>query len=245
MPAVRRLVVVFSLTFVVGLIVAFPARVAYHWFAPQSVALSGIAGSLWRGSAAQANIAGLYLGELRWRLRPLALLRGRASFDVAASPAGGVLDGNAAIGIGGDVYLADTRAALPLDAVAGIAGVPGLRGTATADIERLHLRDGIPLAADGSGEVRGLLLPIVSPQSIGGYRVEFFTQEDGVVASVEDTDGFVDIAGRLLLAPDRSYEFLGQLAPKPETPAAVADQMRFLGSPNARGQYELRLEGAL
>ena len=245
MPALRRLVVVFGLTLVASLVVTFPARVAYHWFAPPTVAMSGVAGSIWRGSARQASVAGVYLGELSWRLRPLALVRGRASFDVSASPAGGVLDGNAAIGFGGDVYLVDTRAALPLDAIAGMAGVPGLRGTATADIERLRLRDGTPLAADGSAEVRGLLLPLVSPQTIGGYRIEFFTQEDGVVASVEDTDGIVDIAGRLLLSDDRSYEFLGQLAPKAETPPGIAEQMRFLGSPNARGQYELRLEGTL
>lgn len=245
MPAMRRLVIAFALTLLAGLIVSFPARVAYHWFAPESVALSGISGTLWRGTASQANIGGLYLGELRWRLRPLALLRARASFDIAASPAGGVLDGNAAIGVGGDVYLAKTRAALPLDAIAEIVGVPGLRGTATANIERLQLSDGLPGSADGNAEVRGLVLPMVSPQPIGGYRVEFFTQEDGVVASVEDTDGFVDIAGRLLISRDRSYEFLGQLAPKAETPAAVVDQMQFLGSPNARGQYELRLEGKL
>lgn len=245
MPAMRRLIIVFVATLVVGLAVTFPARVAYHWFAPSAVALSGISGSVWRGSASQANVGGLYLGELRWRLQPLALVRGRASFDVTASPAGGVLDGNAAIGFGGDVYLAQTRASLPLDAISGLAGMPGLRGTATADIERLRLRDGLPVAAEGSAEVRGLVLPLVSPQPIGGYRIEFFTQEDGVVASVEDTDGLVDIAGRMLFGLDRSYEFLGQLAAKSETPTAVADQMRFLGSPNARGQYELRLEGTL
>lgn len=245
MPAIRRLLIASAVTLVAGLIITFPARVAYHWFAPPGIAMSGIAGSVWRGTASQANAAGLYLGELRWRLRPLALLRGRASFDIEASPAGGVLEGNAAIGFGGDVYLARTRAALPLDALARLVGVPGLRGTATANIEQLRVRDGLPIAADGNAEVRGLVLPMVSPQSIGGYRIEFFTQDDGVVASVEDTDGYVDIAGRLLLSGDRSYEFLGQLAPKPETPPAVVNQMRFLGSPNARGQHELRLEGQL
>lgn len=245
MPAIRRLLIACAITLVAGLIITFPARVAYHWFAPPGIAMSGIAGSVWRGTATQANLAGLYLGELRWRLRPLALLRGRASFDIEASPAGGVLEGNAAIGFGGDVYLARTRAALPLDALARLVGVPGLRGTATANIEQLRVRDGLPIAADGNAEVRGLVLPMVSPQSIGGYRIEFFTQDDGVVASVEDTDGYVDIAGRLLLSGDRSYEFLGQLAPKPETPPAVVNQMRFLGSPNARGQHELRLEGQL
>lgn len=245
MPAMRRLVIASALTLFVGLVVSFPARVAYHWFAPPGVALSGISGSVWRGAASQANVGGLYLGELRWRLRPLDLIRARASFEIDASPAGGVLDGIVGIGIGGDVHLANTRTALPLDAISPLFKIPGLRGTATADIERLQLSDGRPVAAVGNAEVRGLVLPLVSPNSIGGYRIEFFTQEDGVVASVEDTDGVVDIAGRLLLSEDRSYEFLGQLAPKPDTPTNVADQMRFLGSPNARGQYELRLEGTL
>lgn len=241
----RRLVPILAVTLVVGLIVSFPARVAYHWFAPPTVAMTGISGSVWRGAASQASVAGLYLGELRWRMRPLALLRGRASFDIAANPAGGVLDGNAAIGFGGNLFLAHTRASLPLDAFAGLFGVPGLRGTATADIVQLELSDGFPASGEGSAEVRGLVLPMVSRQSIGGYRVEFLTQEDGVVASVEDTNGLVDIAGRVFFRRDRSYEFLGQLAPKPDTPAAISDQMRFLGSPNARGQYELRLEGTL
>lgn len=245
MPARNRLIVACAVTLFAGLIILFPARIAYHWFAPPGIALGGIAGSVWHGTASQASIGGLYLGELRWRMRPLNLIRARASFDIDASPAGGVLDGIAAIGFGGDVYLANTRAALPLHAIAALVGVPGLRGTATADIKRLRLSDGLPIAADGNAEVRGLVLPLVSPQAIGGYRIEFFTQEDAVVASVEDTDGFVDIAGRLLLGRDRSYEFLGQLAPKPETPSPVVEQMRFLGSPNARGQYELRLEGTL
>ena len=245
MPRNRLMFVALVVTVVLGLIVSFPARVAYHWFAPPTVAMSGVSGSLWRGAAGQANVAGLYVGQLEWRLRPLSLFLGRASFDISASPAGGMLEGTAGIGFGGDLHVAATRATLPLDVIAGVATMPGLRGTATANIERLRLRDGYPVAADGDAEIRGLLLPPVSPQPIGGYRVEFFTQDDGIVASVEDTDGFVDIAGRLLLDTDRNYEFLGQLAPKAETPANIADQMRFLGSPNARGQYELRLEGSL
>lgn len=245
MPTVRRLGLVFGLTLLAGVLMLFPARVAYNWFAPTEIALTGINGTIWTGSSTQAIVGGVFVRDLHWRFRPLSLLRGRLSYDVDASPAGGVLDGNFAIGFGGDIHVGATRASFPLAPIAELAGIPGLRGIGTADIERLRLRDGIVVLADGTAEVRSLVVPMISPESIGGYRVEFFTQEDGVVASVEDTDGFVDIAGRLLLGPDRSYEFLGQLAAKPQTPAALGDQMRFLGTPNARGQYELRLEGKL
>ena len=80
---------------------------------------------------------------------------------------------------------------------------------------------------------------------IGGYRAEFFTEDAGIVASVEDTDGVFELAGSLRISSDRSYVFAGQLAPKSETPPSVRQQMRFLGNPNDRGQYPLRLEGQL
>jgi hypothetical protein len=45
--------------------------------------------------------------------------------------------------------------------------------------------------------------------------------------------------------PDRTYQFVGQVAPIDRTPSELRDQMRFLGSPNERGNYEVRLEGQL
>ncbi|MDH3751514.1 MAG: type II secretion system protein N, partial [Gammaproteobacteria bacterium] len=94
-------------------------------------------------------------------------------------------------------------------------------------------------------EVADLVAPMVHRSSIGGYRAEFFTQDSGVMASVEDTDGVIDLAGSLQISSDRSYQFIAQLAPKNNTPASVRQQMTFLGSANERGQHELRLEGQL
>ena len=65
------------------------------------------------------------------------------------------------------------------------------------------------------------------------------------MASIEDTDAVIDLAGSVSLSPDRTYQFLAQVAPKPNTPADLREQMRFLGTANDRGQYELRLEGQL
>ena len=120
-----------------------------------------------------------------------------------------------------------------------------MQGILNIQFDRLQISDGLPVAALGAVEVSGLLLPLVSQTAIGGFRAEFFTRQDGVVASIEDTDAIFDLAGSLRITSDRNYQFLGQLAAKPETPPQVREQMRFLGSPNERGQYELRLEGQL
>jgi len=120
-----------------------------------------------------------------------------------------------------------------------------MSGNVTAQFERLLLDAGTPRAADGVIEVANLVVPTINRSSIGGYRVEFFTQESGVMASIEDTDGIVDIAGSLELTADRSYQFMALIAPKANTPQNVRQQMQFLGSANERGQHTLRLEGQL
>ncbi len=245
MPPKGRLIAAALIAFVAGVVVLFPARVAYHWFAPPGIALSGVEGSVWRGSARDARASGIYLRDLDWRIRPLAVFGARLSYRISATPAGGFVEGDASVTPGGTLRLTNLRASLPLDVVAESVGMPGLAGIANAQFERLEVDGGVPTAADGVLEVASLRVPLVAPVPIGGYKAEFFTQADGVIASVEDTDGLMDVAGHLVLNPDRSYQFLGQIAPKPETPEALRNQMRFLGTANARGQYELRLEGSL
>ena len=245
MPSSRRLIIAGAITFIAGLIVLFPARVAYKWFSPPGIALSGLEGSIWSGSARDADAAGMYLHNMKWRMLPLQLVTGKLAFAVEGSPAGGFIDTRAAITLGGNLRLTDLRASLALAQLEQAANISGLRGIANLQFERIDIQDGAPVTADGTLEVRELLLPKVATESIGGYKAEFFTQDDGIVASVEDTDGTLDLAGRLLMGTDGSYQFLGQVAAKPETPASALRQMQYLGSANERGQYELRLEGSM
>ncbi len=245
MPTRRRLIVAGVITLVAGLVILFPARVAYDWFAPAAVRVGGISGSIWSGSASRASAGGIYVSNLQWRIKPLRLFTGKLAYAIRSGAGAESFEANLALSIGGDIYLTEMSADIPLQNLEVSSGVRGMRGTASARFERLVLSNGIPVAAKGTLEVSGLVLPLVSQSSIGDYRAEFFTQQDGVVASVQDTDGIVDLAGSLKLAADGAYEFLGQLAPKPETPPQLRQQLLFLGSANERGQYELRLEGRL
>lgn len=240
-----RYVLIGLVTLVLGLIVLFPARVGYQWFAPPGVALSGIDGTIWSGSARDGDVAGLYVRGLQWRMRPLALFKGQLAFAIEADTGSGFLEGNVGLGAGGAVAMTDLTAAMTLESIQEMVGMPGLSGMLNARFERLTVENGIPVAAAGTLEIADLRAPLIDRGPIGGYRAEFFTQESGVMASVEDTDGVVDLAGSLQLSPDSSYQFIAQLAPKGNTPAKLREQMKFLGTPNERGQYEMRLEGEL
>lgn len=241
----KALVAAGLLTFVAAFVGLFPARVAYHWFAPPVVQLSGLQGTIWSGSAAEATAAGLYLRDLKWRLRPLLLLTDKLGASLEASPSSGFLEADIAAGLGGDIALSNVNASLPLRDFASIVRVPGLSGNASLQFEELRFRDGLPIAATGTLAVADLVTPMVDPASIGGYRADFFTDDNAVVASVEDVDGVFDLAGSLTLSADRNYQFIGKVSATDRTSEKLRGQLRYLGSPNDRGQHDIRLEGQL
>jgi len=241
----RTLIVAGIATLLLGLVLLFPARVAYRWFAPAAVAFSGVDGTLWRGKAGDGQIGGVYLRNINWRMRPAALLTGRIAYNVDADTASGFLTADVALSPGGNVLATDLNASLSLQSMQQLARMSGLDGMLSLQFERLEIVDGLPVAASGTLEVANLRAPLIYRAPIGGFRAEFFTQETGVVASIEDTQAVIDLAGSLSIGADRSYRFVAQVAPKADTPADLREQMRFLGSPNQRGQYEMRLEGQL
>lgn len=243
----RGLILTGALVLVLGLVILFPARVALNWFAPAGLQISAVQGSAWRGNALEASVNGVYVRDVKWDIRPLRLLTGALTYRVEATLESGFSESELSIGLGGAISLTDLRAALPLALYAGVSGVPGLRGgegNVSLNFERLELVDGFPVAADGVIEVAGLIVPLLSRSSLGGYKAEFFTQDNGITGSFEDTDGVVDLAGSVQINADRSYTLVVRFAAKPETPASLWQQLRLLPK-NERGQHELREEGTL
>lgn len=240
-----RLLAVGCITVLVGLLSLFPARVAYQWFPAPTFNLAGISGSVWNGQASQMKSGSLYLQDLHWRIRPLSLFVGQLRYKIEGSPASGFIDGEVSLNLSGAVTASDLRGSMSLQPFGQLVGIRGLSGMLNGEFERLVIENGIPTAANGVFEVLNLIAPNIHRASIGGYRAEFFTQDTGVVASIEDTDGLIDVAGSLQLSADGTYRFVAQLAPKNNTPANVRQQLQLLGSANDRGQHELRLEGQL
>ncbi|NNC76611.1 MAG: type II secretion system protein GspN [Woeseiaceae bacterium] len=245
MPSLRRLAAALLITLVAGVILMFPARVAYHWFAPADLVLAAITGTVWKGSSTHGSVAGVYLADLNWRIKPLSLFKGRIAYRVNTELAGGYIDGDVAATIAGNIVITDAKAALSLDALAAGIGRRGLGGFANADVEKLFLQDGFIADAVGKVVIRDLQLAQLGAQPIGGYLADVSSTDEGIVALVEDTDGVIGINGRFLLRPNGQYQFLGSLAPKTETPQYLRDQTRYLGSPDANGEYEFRFEGVL
>ena len=190
------------LAFLVGVSSLLPARVVYQWFAPDELRLAGISGTLWNGRAQHASVSGWYVRNLEWQTQPLALVLGQAKARLSGEPHAGFFEATVGVGIGGRVTVSAATASVSLASLASALSQPGLSGGANLRIEHLEIRDGLPVAATGRLAVDSLFAPLVYEAApIGGYAAEFFTREDGIAASVEDTDGVLDIAGSLTVPP--------------------------------------------
>jgi general secretion pathway protein N len=245
MASAKRLIAVGVAALVLGLIATFPARIAYQWFAPGELALSGISGSIWNGAATQLSAGGLYLSELTWRFRPVSLLGLKAGYAVSGRVPSGFLESNVAFGPGGHVYLDDLTAAIPLAYFDPLLPMTGIAGDAGVQFRRLTLADGFPVTADGTVNISGLILRALAPSALGDFRAVFQTNDGVISAVVEDVSGVLDVNGNLVLQSDGTYSFVGQVAPTANVPAAVVEQLRFLGSPDPQGRREFRFEGSL
>lgn len=242
--AIGKLVAFGVLVLFIGLVAKFPARVALA-LAPDDVLVSGISGTIWHGRAGGLLVSGIYLRNVEWQSSPLSLLTGRLKLSISATPANGFVESDVSLGVSGALRLEDLSAALPLSILADAINVPGLAGSASLQFAELAFADGVPTSADGTLDIANLLIPGLTNDDLGGYRLEFSNFEDGVIASIEDTDGVVDVAGTVNLGADGAYSLLAQLSAKQQAPASLARQIEFLPDGTAQGQHELRLEGSL
>jgi general secretion pathway protein N len=241
-----RLLSLGLLVFLAGAILFFPARVGYDWFAPPELKLSGIRGSIWQGNASEASLHGVYLRELHWQIRPWQLLTATLAYSVKSKFASGFLEADVAAGAAGVLTVSNLSAAVPLAELQPVLGMPGIRGNLSVQVKALRIKDGLPIAADGDVTIAGLAVPFVYRDALGDFRAEFFTQDAAVVASLEEVDALIDLAGSLQISADRNYRLLGQLGVTDRTPVALRQYLgASLGTPDARGRHEFRLEGVL
>ena len=241
----KRLIIAGLLVFLVVLFVTFPARVAYQWLAPPEVKLSGITGSIWRGNAVEGIAGGAYVRNVSWEIQPGSLFKGQVAFKASANPGSGILTATIAAKADGSLVISDLNGSVPLDLVHQTFQQNGIRGDVILQFATLTINNGLPVEADGSVTIADFFVPLLSASRIGDFRADFQSSNGGITGTVQDLSGVLDVEGTIELRSDRSYVFIGQVAPTAETPPSITNQLVFLGSPNNRGQRQFRFEGQL
>lgn len=227
----RRGRIVLVLLFALGLLIFLPMRMALGMANLErlGVAARDVRGTVWSGRIEQLMLGNMPLGSVRANLSPIALLMGRARFDIwRRAGAADDISGAMTVGIGrmgvddvtGTVPLGRTFAPLPIgglvmeDVTAYFTGdrcehAEGrVRAQLSGQFPGLSLSQGLSGVASCDGEA--LLLPLVSQSGMekvnlriwrsGRYVAEMRVETaDATLSNTLAKAGFVGVGGMRVL----------------------------------------------
>lgn len=247
---VRRialLVAVGIAVYFVVLVTTVPARFVLDRVAlPDGVDVGGVGGTVWRGRAAVVALPALSLRDLRWRLYPTALLRGRAAVQLEARLDRGFVEGHVELAPGHRLLVTDLQAAFRLEQVLAAAGYQGMAGDASLRLDRLRVAEGWPRELDGEFRVGDLVLTEWDDLLIGQYEVALSLDADDTIAGrIGDLGGPLEVAADLRVQPSLAWSLEGELRPRPEADPGLRDAVSLLGPADPAGRHAFGVDGRL
>jgi general secretion pathway protein N len=233
---------------------SFPAGTAYAWFAPASIQLQGLEGTLWSGRAAAANVGELSLHDVRWSVHAWQLLLGRLAADVRAQLEEGFVAAQVKA-TRSHVSLSEVRASTSLPTLRAVLPIAGVRGEANLTLSALELDVAKAWPTKVVGDLKLLQLEAV-PFSLGGprgklvpignYTVRFAEGAGPINATFNDTGGPLEVSGTLVVNSARGYKIDGLIKPRADAPQELVDGVNVMASePDAEGRRRLSLNGSL
>lgn len=240
--------------FLIALVVTLPANLTYGYWKQylgqkQNINVSGIEGSVWSGSAAQATIQGQRFHPLEWTVHPLSLLLGKAELGVEFTVEDGFGKGNAGYSLLGGYYLKDVEAWLPLTMVARFVNLAALRpgGKININLEKLHFDGKSVTAAEGKLAWLDAEITVFQPVPLGNYEFTLHHEEESenIVGVLSDKGGPMEANGRLSLTPAGDYEFNAQIAVRDNSRQDLKQALQSMGRPDREGKVKLSQKGNL
>lgn len=241
----RALLVFFAilLAFAAVLVVRFPASWAVGAL-PASVHCRAPTGTVWRGACGEVVASGTSLGALTWTLRPAALLRGALDAHVGLARAGASAVADVMARREGAIVARQLHAAIPLESGV-IPQLPTtLEGDLAINLPVLQIRGRTIERIEGEVQIHGL-------GQRGGYRLGDFAAHfpsgsapgGEPVGQVRDLGGPLDVRGTLRLTREPGYVLDGEVAARAGADPRLANQLRYLGNPDAAGRRPFSLAG--
>jgi hypothetical protein len=242
------LALLFAVSFLLALLFHLPLRWALRLL-PRAAQCQGPEGSLWSGRCAtlawSAANGTLPIGDVSWSMRPARLLRTRLAFDVHIQR--GIAQASVLAQFGfGRVELLDLDARGPLDPSLVKGFPPGWSGELEVTGARVRLEHGKLSALDGTMVARNLVSQSPRSTTWGSYQLHFPKRQGGALApgELKDLDGPLRLQATLRLSPDFSWQLDGGAAARPGADPSLAQQIQYLGAPDAQGLRPFSLAGS-
>jgi len=222
------------------------ARLPASWVIPTGrgqAFCTSVDGSIWSGTCAGFSIRGTPVGDVNWQLLPLRLAAGKLAAHVTVTQSAANAIADVELGLHGRVTARNVVADMPLDPKLIPGLPPTLHGHAHAELALVQIQNGVITELKGRVEARDLEELTGRPTPLGSYVVNFPGGTGDPIGRIRDLDGPLSLEGTLHLTRQPGFELEGLVAPRPGAPPELANNMRFLGSPDASGRWQFSLAG--
>jgi len=222
-----------------------PAELAYRFGADAlvPVRMHDLTGSIWQGHAGAAEVLGMSLGTIDWKLQAQPLLRGEIVAHVTV--AGDGMGGSGIVNYsGGQTAFDDATLRMPARLAAPVLAIPMLELLGTIEIDIAHARLHDQWLDDAAGTVRwhDAAVAGAAQAKLGDLRATFASTADGSIAGVvDDLGGPLELAGTFK-ANRNAYEAQARLASRGDN-AQVSEALQFIGQAQADGSRNLEIRG--
>ncbi|UXI01176.1 type II secretion system protein N [Photobacterium sp. TY1-4] len=245
-----------SVSFLVVLVASLVAHVPISWVwqhvpPVRGLALSGLSGTPWQGSADQLAWQGQNLGRVQWQMDLAALFSAQAAFDVRFGQGSDMnLVGRGRVGYRAQGPFAENLlVSLPAQQVMAQAKVP-VPITLAGNLE-LTVRDyqfQAPFCAELNGTLAWTSGAVSTPMgglNPGSAIADLTCAQGKVVAVANQSSPDVSSEWQAELTPNRQYALNGWFKPGAAFPAQLGQQLKWLGNPDSQGRYPINYRGRL
>lgn len=240
--------VLFFFTLLISVIIHIPAHIALNYLPPiPGIKYSGISGSVWNGQAASLHWQDLSLGSLSWNFNFISIFMGKIDVSVDLKGVAG-LSGDGHIGYSfNGVYVDNLRFFTPASIVKNFISMPfpvDLSGKFKLSVQNYQANK--PLCNLLNGNLIWDNAQIVTPIGTidpGPASATFSCKAGNVVAKSRSKSEAIETEFDVSLSPNASYILNGYLKPGPTLSPDLKNQLKWLGSPDAKGRYQIDFSG--
>ncbi|WP_041595199.1 type II secretion system protein N [Halorhodospira halophila] len=215
---------------------------------PPEVQVGTLDGTVWDGQGIQVGTTDLQAEQIRWRVRPAALLTGRLEATIEASMGDGFAEGRATLAAGG-LSLRDVHGRFPAAPWSRLAAQFGeevlLAGTFAFAIDTLRVdRGGRLQQVDGRLAWHDAAVTVDEYVELGGLTTQLRAEDGALVGELGDTGGPLQLGGGWRLDPAGSYE-LDAVVDTRDGAADILTRSIEMAGPRREDGVHVGIEGTL
>jgi general secretion pathway protein N len=226
------------------------ARLPASWALPgpkSGIACADIDGTVWSGTCTGLTANGQAIGDVTWDVHAARLLAAKLNATLDLTRPTGTAHGVVEMGFNKTITAREVKADLPLDPTLLPQLPPNLRATLHADLALLQVEGQVIKVVQGKIEADNLTEGVGQDMtSLGNYTLTFppSSADGDPVGQLRDAGGPLAVEGTLRLTSEPGFDLQGLVTARPTAPADLAQQIKFLGSPDAQGRRPFALAGS-